>query len=497
MKKLLSLLFLPLFLFIVFQAHATGSNLALNQPIVANNQLGATWSASKADDANQTTYWESVSHTFPNTLTVDLGTNYVVSQVILKLPSAWGNRTETLSVNTSLDNITFTQAVASANYSIGTNQPSITFTPTTARYVQLRITNNLSSPASQISEFEVYGDPVPTPTPTATPTPTPTPSPTPTPPDWAIQGMDVMKYSKDVVCNQTSQATVDMMTTRAATAGANFVAISTQYDTTATGACGGGVTGDPLPLTTKWVNSIRAHGMHVWFRMMGNSFEGINGKTKTKNLTAYTAQIVAWYHDHPTLVLSGDIITPTPEPDSAGISGVTYCPTSCQFSNAAEYNTWIQNTQTAVKAEMAAQGKTVKVGYYGHSPFIVWGENNPDWQGQSFLTQATVDSMDGVIAMDSYPETYGGTMAGSIAGAHTKWPSAHLVISEWGTITAGTDAQKEARVIASMGAAKQTYVDGFNYWNLGPAGNEGLLVSGTLAPTAWYDEVSDFYHGIR
>lgn len=345
-------------------------------------------------------------------------------------------------------------------------------------------------------------NPVPTPTPTPSPTPTPTPIPTPTPSpspsaDWAIQSVDMMKYSKDVVCNQPSQATVDTMVQRAKDSGANYIAISTQYDNTATGYCGNGVTGNALALTTKWVNSIRAHGLHVWFRQMSNSFEGINGVTKVSNTPAYTNFIVNYILANPTLYQPGDIFTPTPEPDSAGISGVTYCPTICQFTNATDFNNWIQNTQVAVKNAFTQIGvSNVQVGYYGTSGFIVYGANNSDWYGKSFLTAATVASMNNVIAMDDYPESFGQNLSYSMTGFHKVWPNATLVMGEWGTIDATNSAQAVQQVNTSMAAAKQPFVTGFNYWNLGPAGHESLLNS-DLSTNATYTAVQNFFKALQ
>jgi hypothetical protein len=229
---------------------------------------------------------------------------------------------------------------------------------------------------------------------------------------------------------------------------------------------------------------------------MSLAFEGIYDVTKTKDLTAYTQQIVDYINKNADQFQDGDIFTPTPEPDSAGISGIMYCSRICQFSSAEEYNSWIQSTQYAVKDAFAKLNKNVKVGYYGHSGFIVWGENNPDWTGKGFLTQKTVDSMDGVIAMDTYPETYAGTMIKSLDGAHAKWPNARLVIGEWGTITSHSDEEKKARVSEAMGAAERTYVDGINYWNLGPAENEGVL-DAKLNPLPAYQTIMDFYTGLR
>lgn len=451
---------------IPFFPNLGSENISLHRIAHSSSYLNFTSTAAQAVDGDQNTVWES-NHTLPASITVYLDHPYIINQLVLKLPSSWGAKTETIEVLGSLDNTSFTQIVAPTIYSLSPTA-TITINPVIYRYIRLVISTNSQTDSAQLAEFEVYGTSPRIP--------------------WTIQSIDVMKYSKDLVCNPPSITMINTLTDRIVTAGANFVAISTPYDNPDCGSA--------INLTTAWVTSARAKKLHVWHRHMGLAFEGIYGVTKTKNLTAYTQQIVDYITNNADLFQDGDIFTPTPEPDSAGINGVTYCSIICQFSSIDEYNSWIQSTQSAVKATFARLNKHVKVGYYGESGFIVWGENNPDWIGRGFLTQKTVDSMDGVIAMDTYPETFGGNMANSLNGAHTRWPNAHLVVGEWGTITSSTNDQKIAEVIDTMGATERTYVDGINYWNLGPSGREGLL-DATFNPLPAFQTIKDFYTGLR
>lgn len=494
--KLLPALLIFLLLTFLLQTspiQATGTNVAPAGSITATSSLNATQQPQKLLDGNQVTIWES-NHILPASVTVTLTQTYVIDQIKLKLPddvNYWGGRNQTIQILGSSDGTNFTQIVAPTSYFFSNGAASvktINFTPVNYRHIKVTVSTNSQTDSSQLSELEIYGV-VP-----ATPTPSPTPSPTPVPTTWPIQSFDVMKYSKDVVCAPPSDAFIATQAKRAKDGGANYIAISTPYDDPSCASA--------LTLTNKWIAAIRAENLKVWHRHMGLSFEGIYSTPKAKALNAYTQQIVGYIYMNQSQFEDGDLFTPTPEPDSAGINGVTYCgnPALCAFSSSSEYNLWIQKTQTAVKAAFADLGKNVKVGYYGHSGFIVWGENNPDWQGQSFLTQATVTSMDNVITMDTYPESYsGGTMAASLNGAHTKWPSATIVIGEWGTITATNSAQAQSQINASMGASKpsvRSYVTGFNYWHLGPGGNEGLLNNDqSIKPQ--YTDVSDFYHALR
>ncbi|MFL6078253.1 MAG: discoidin domain-containing protein, partial [Mycobacteriales bacterium] len=139
-------------------AAAAGPNLALGRTMTASSHT-QTYTPASAGDGNQATYWESDSNAFPQWLQVDLGTATPVSQVVLKVPSGWGARTETLSVQGSTDGSGFATIVASAGYAFDgtTNTVTISFGQTTTRYVRLNVTANTGWPAGQVSEFEVYG----------------------------------------------------------------------------------------------------------------------------------------------------------------------------------------------------------------------------------------------------------------------------------------------------------------------------------------------------
>lgn len=171
---------------------AGGPNLTLGKTITASGQ-SQTYEPNNVKDGNQGTYWESTNSAFPQWIQVDLGANTSIDQIVLKLPSAWEPRTQTLAVQGSTDGSSFTNIVGSAAYvfnpSVGGNTATINFSAASTRYVRLNVTANTGWPAAQFSEIEIYGTaaatptPVPTATPTATPTvtPTPTTAPSPTP----------------------------------------------------------------------------------------------------------------------------------------------------------------------------------------------------------------------------------------------------------------------------------------------------------------------------
>lgn len=306
---------------------------------------------------------------------------------------------------------------------------------------------------------------------------------------WEIQSFDWMKVTKDKTANPSTDAFIHEQARLAKAWGANTVAIATPYDSPP----GTNV----LLFTQRLVKILAEYDLDVWHRHMKTTFEGhFPGMPKKYNdnpLQTMSNFII----NNPGLFKEGQIFTPQPEPESAGIAGVVGTGIlPHQFKDKSDYNQWIRLAQSVAKlsfAKIGLEGK-VKIGYYGHSGFMVFGENNPDWLGKSQLEQSTVDAMDGVIAMDVYPEFYNGKMADVLDRAHAMWPKAKFLIGEWGTVKPGTPEQKTALIKETMTAAIRPYVIGFNYWTMGPGGEEGL-VDTQNNPMPWSQTVSDFYHG--
>jgi hypothetical protein len=137
------------------------TNIAAGRPATASSQVNSTQAATTATDGDANTYWESANGAFPQWLQVDLGATYAIGKVTLKLPpsTAWATRTQTLSVQTSTNGSSFSDAVGSATYTFNpasANTVNITVPGTSARYVRVNITANSGWAAGQIGEFEVY-----------------------------------------------------------------------------------------------------------------------------------------------------------------------------------------------------------------------------------------------------------------------------------------------------------------------------------------------------
>ncbi|MBM0204760.1 discoidin domain-containing protein [Micromonospora sp. STR1s_5] len=143
----------------------TGSNLAVGKPITASGFVH-TFVATNANDNNVATYWEGNGN--PSTLTVQLGANASLSQVVVKLnpDSAWGTRTQNITVlGRDQGSSSFTTLVGAANYSFNPGSGNTVTIPVTgaAADVRLSIASNTGAPAGQVAEFQVFGTPAPNP----------------------------------------------------------------------------------------------------------------------------------------------------------------------------------------------------------------------------------------------------------------------------------------------------------------------------------------------
>ncbi|WNS45355.1 discoidin domain-containing protein [Paenibacillus sp. MMS20-IR301] len=172
-----TLLFSTLFLAagpLNFTFAAGGQNLTPGKTITSSGQ-SQTYSPDNVKDGNQDTYWESTNNAWPQWIQVDLGSLTAIDQLVLKLPSGWETRTQTLAVQGSTNGTTFTDIVASANYvfnpPVNGNSVTVNFAAVSTRYVRLSFTANTGWPAAQLAELEIYGSASATPAPTATPVP--------------------------------------------------------------------------------------------------------------------------------------------------------------------------------------------------------------------------------------------------------------------------------------------------------------------------------------
>jgi hypothetical protein len=106
-------------------------NLALGQPVSASGYT-QVYGPANAVDGNPSTYWESTDNAFPQWFQVDLGSALSIGRIVMDLPpsTAWGTRTQTLSIAGSTDGASYQTIVGSQGYTFDplASSPSCRFT---------------------------------------------------------------------------------------------------------------------------------------------------------------------------------------------------------------------------------------------------------------------------------------------------------------------------------------------------------------------------------
>jgi hypothetical protein len=141
------------------------TDVARGKPITATGST-FTFVPTNANDGQITTYWEG-SPSYPQNLTVALGSNHSITGINVKLnpDPAWGTRTQNFQVLGRDQAATgYTNLVSATNYQFvqGTNVVTVPVSATTAD-VQLRFNSNTGAPSGQVAELEVCGTPAPNP----------------------------------------------------------------------------------------------------------------------------------------------------------------------------------------------------------------------------------------------------------------------------------------------------------------------------------------------
>jgi chitodextrinase len=137
------------------------TDLALGRP-TAESSHTQSYVSGNAVDADPNSYWESANDAFPQWLQVDLGAASSVMRIVLTLPpsSAWGRRTQTISVHGSGDGAAFSRLLDEAGHTFDPatgNRATLTLpSAVTTRYVRLTFTANTGWPAGQVSGLQVY-----------------------------------------------------------------------------------------------------------------------------------------------------------------------------------------------------------------------------------------------------------------------------------------------------------------------------------------------------
>jgi len=140
-----------------------GKNLALKKPIEANGYT-QIYMPRYANDGRITSYWEGKPNSYPNIITVDLGSICTIHTIRIALNPAkiWVRRTQTLAVYISNDGVNYIELLPYSDYVFDPRMSNIVDiklpNPIKTRYVRLIFIKNTGATGGQIGELEIYGE---------------------------------------------------------------------------------------------------------------------------------------------------------------------------------------------------------------------------------------------------------------------------------------------------------------------------------------------------
>ncbi|MCF6404864.1 discoidin domain-containing protein [Chitinophaga filiformis] len=137
---------------------SSGNNLALGKAVTVSSIEDATLVGAYAVDGNTSTRWASASYVDPQWITVDLGSNYTISQVKISWEAAYA-KDYLLQVSTDNTNWTTVKTIQ-GNTSLSNDHSGLSVT---GRYVRMYGTARGTTYGYSIYELEVYGTRVSTP----------------------------------------------------------------------------------------------------------------------------------------------------------------------------------------------------------------------------------------------------------------------------------------------------------------------------------------------
>ena len=286
------------------------------------------------------------------------------------------------------------------------------------------------------------------------------------------------------MCYQRSAGQIQAVVAAEVAAHADTVTVDMPYDPASNyRVC---TPANPDAYESMWLSIIRAQGRHVWFRQIWNNWEGNFGEPKLtsgtspaipigtdvnavlngSDTTSYLGRTYQWILAHPSFFRSGDIFTPTSEPENAGI--IPWCTAPCQFPSYAAADAWYRNSMTVDRAAFARIGVNVRVGYWGLTC------------SSDYLSAATIQSM-GVYATDCYFPNPSDVMS-HLQWLHNRY-GIPIVLGEWGDIWDGGVQPAVASRIDSLYSVLHAapYVIGVSYWQAyGVNTGEGIVDHASL-----------------
>lgn len=145
---------------LMFYTTMDNPNLAAGKTISASAE-GGIYTANKANDGNDSTYWQSPAGSYPVNLEINLNQLELIQRLSLQVNAVWGNRTQEIAIQASTDQGASWQTVLSKGEmhfeKADQNVVDIDLPDTLANRLRLVFYSNTGADGGQISEWKIYG----------------------------------------------------------------------------------------------------------------------------------------------------------------------------------------------------------------------------------------------------------------------------------------------------------------------------------------------------
>ncbi|MCL5667019.1 MAG: PA14 domain-containing protein [Patescibacteria group bacterium] len=303
------------------------------------------------------------------------------------------------------------------------------------------------------------------------------------------RSIDVMKYTKDVMANQPSDAQIANLVATLKSLNVNYIALSIPMDPTADYPAGS----KPAPRTAEsftqaWADAVHNAGLHVLWRGAFSGMEGIYNfphlvgsnripagtaaSAATDGSSTWLGKTYQYIVKNPSFFQNGDIWAPMPERTEGIFSDGTSWISSAGAGLQANYVNFFNDLKTVSEQAFSQIGKS---GVYTGLTTNNYSEVMSTWLPQAFFNNA------GYTVIDYYGNNHTPQEMDSDLRAMASRTGKPVFLQEWGDYwnqnMSQTDRTNYLNQIYSVlqNLASQGILAGFNYWGGWANNAEGIL----------------------
>jgi len=302
------------------------------------------------------------------------------------------------------------------------------------------------------------------------------------------RGVDIMKWTKDTLKNQPSDAQIDGIVSAIVSAiHPTHIAISIPMDASADYPGGAPSPRDAFVFTKKWSDSIHNHGVKVLWRGTWSGIEGIYSFPKKVGANRFPAGTAAsattdgnstwlgktynYIQNNPSFFQSGDLWAPLPERTENIFQDATSFLSHGGSGIQTNYTNFFKDLKTVSDQAFAQIGVQVATGFTA---------NNFTEVKSTWLPQSLFDTM-GITVVDHYGSSHTPQEMDNDLRFIRSQRGKPVFLQEWGDYwNASLSESQRTSYLNEMYAVLQKLVDdgvliGFNYWGAWDGDWEGIL----------------------